>query len=501
MVTAVMAAVRRALVYRRRSRKRGGGISPNVQYQDTDCRAYAADRQYTVVGSYYDDDVPASKENFKPRPGYDALLEEVRSNAAEVLVATEVARIFRRVLEALEFIELASTTTLRWIETIDGKVYDLRTAAGVAALVAEVNNAAFETSTLSERVKRATRAKAREGRFHGGMRPYGYEKVGITVRADEVMVIREIIKRILDGQPVKTIVRILNKREMPTSNGKLWTPSKVKSIVTSPRIVGVRTHLGQEYPAVWPAIVSREDWEQARLLVQDASRRTGQKRARKYLFTGFIFCGVCEKPLIGNTYYPGLAKSQGGKLQRSYRCDTSDIHGLAHGCGKVRRMADPVELFVTELVLKRYSSPTFAEAIRRAYQDSSHDELSAYLEEAQTYRLKIQEVEEAYKSSRPGMDLDTMLRIKLDIEEALEAIHAKVARHSTGRVLAAIPAGENVYEAWDKADLDQRRALVTLIVRRIVLLPGRPGRKQWHHKATDQTFAFDPERVLIEWKF
>ncbi len=500
MVTAVMAAVRRALIYRRLSRNRNG-ISPNVQYQDNDCRAYAADRQYAVVGSYWDDDVPASRENYKPRPGYDALLSEVRSDAAEVLLATEVARIFRRVLEALEFIELASTTTLCWIETINGKVYDLRSAAGVAALVAEVNNAALETGNMSERIKRVNRAKAREGRFHGGMRPYGYEKDGVTVRVDEAVIIREIIQRILSGQPVKTIVRILNERGVPTSNGKLWTPSKLKSIITSPRIVGIRTHLGEEYPAVWPAIVSREDWEQARLLVQDASRRTGQKRARKYLFTGFIFCGVCEKPLIGNTYYPGLAKSQGGKLQRSYRCDTSDIHGLAHGCGKVRRMADPVELFVTELVLKRYSSPTFAEAIRRAYQDSSHDELSAYLEEAQTYRLKIQEVEEAYKSSRPGMDLDTMLRIKLDLEEALEAIHAKVARHSTGRVLAAIPAGENVYEAWEKADFDQRRALISLIVRRIVLLPGRPGRKRWHHKPTDQTFAFDPERVLIEWKF
>jgi DNA invertase Pin-like site-specific DNA recombinase len=500
MVAAVLAAVRRALIYRRLSRNRNGSLSPNVQYQDDDGRAHAADRGYEVVGSYWDDDTPASKENYKPRPGYEALLEAVRSNAAEVLIATEVARIFRRVLEALEFIELASGTTLRWIEITNGKVYDLRTAAGVAELIAEVNKAAFETGNLSERVKRATRAKAKEGRFHGGMRPYGYEKDGVTVRADEAMVIRECIQRILDGQPIKTIVRILNQRGTPTCNGKRWTPSKLKAIVTSPRIVGIRTHLGEEYPAVWPALVSREDWEQARLLVQDTSRRTGQKRARKYLFTGFIFCGVCEKPLIGNTYYP-LPKSQGGKPQRSYRCHTSDIYGLAHGCGKVRRMADPVELFVSELVLKRYSSPTFAEAIRRAYQDSGHDQLSAYLEEAQTYRLKIQKVEEAYKSSRPGMDLDTMLRIKLDLEEALEAIHAKVARHSTGRVLAAIPAGENVHEAWDKADFEQRRALVSLIVRQIVLLPGRPGRKRWHHKATGQTFAFDPERVLIEWKF
>jgi site-specific DNA recombinase len=498
MVTAVLAAVRRALIYRRLSKNRNGGLSPNVQYQDDDCRACAEDRAYPVVGSYWDDDIPASKENLKPRPGYDALLEEVRSNTAEVLIATEVARIFRRVLEALEFIELASTTTLRWIETINGKVYDLRTAAGVAELIAEVNKAAFETGNLSERVKRSTRAKAREGRFHGGMRPYGYEKDGVTVRLDEARVIREAVQAALAGQPVRSIVRTLNQRGVPTSTGKLWTEPKLKAILTSPRIIGIRTHLGQEYPAAWPALVSREDFEQARLILQ--GNWQGKKQARTYLLTGFLYCGNCGECMNGGAYYK-VRKSDGEAPRRSYRCYTTNIWGAKHGCGKLRRLADPVELLVTDLVLKRYSSPKFAMAIRRAYQDSGPDELSTYLDEAQGYRLKIQEVEDAYKAGRPGMDIDTMLRIKLDLEEELDKVNTKIARHSTGRVLAAIPAGKNVHAAWDKADIDQRRALIGLIVKRVVILPGRPGRQRWHHEETGQTFVFDPERVLIEWKF
>ena len=498
MVTAMLAAVRRSLIYRRLSKNRSGDLSPNVQYQDDDCRAYAGDRQYTVVGSYWDDDVPASKENFKSRPGYDALLEEIRGNAAEVLVATEISRIFRRVLEALEFIELASTTTLRWIETVNGKVYDLRTAAGVAELIAEVNKAAFETGNLSERVKRSTRAKAKEGRFHGGMRPYGYEKDGVTVRLDEARVIRECLAMVLAGQPPQSITRNLNESGVRTATGKLWTPPKLKAILTSPRIIGVRTHLGEEYPAAWPALVSREDWEQARLLLQ--SNWTGKKQARSYLLTGFIHCGNCEECMNGGAHYK-VPKSRGGTPQRSYRCYTINIWGAKHGCGKVRVLADPVELLVTDLVLKRYSSPNFAAAIKRAYKDSGQDELSGYLDEAQGYRLRIQEVEDAYKAGRPGMNIDTMLRIKLDLEAELEKVNAKVARHSTGRVLAAIPAGKNIREAWNKADIDQRRALIGLIVRRVLVLPGRPGRKRWHHKETSQTFVFDPERVLIEWKF
>lgn len=62
-----------------------------------------------------------------------------------------------------------------------------------------------------------------------------------------------------------------------------------------------------------------------------------------------------------------------------------------------------------------------------------------------------------------------------------------------------MPAGKNLREAWNSADLHQRRALIELIVRRVVCLPGKPGRKRWCHEATGQTF-FDPERVLIEWE-
>jgi len=496
-VTALNAAVRRALGYARLSQDRKG-TSPNCQYQEDDYRVYAKDRHYDVVGSYSDDDISASKFSAKPRPGYNNLLQAVRDDAAEVLLATEVSRIFRRVLEVLEFIEIASTTSLRWIETANGRVYDLRTASGVAALIAEVNNAALEVGTTSERIKRVTRAKAKEGLFHGGMRPYGYDKDGVTVRLDEAHVIREAVQSVLAGQPIQSIVRELNQRGVPTSAGKLWTPPKLKSILTSPRLVGVRTHLGQEHPAVWPALVSREDFEQVRLILQGSWQ--GKKRARSYLLTGFLYCGICEQCMNGGAYYR-VPKSRGGQPQRSYRCYAVNIWGAKHGCGKIRRRAEPVELLVTDLVLKRYSSPKFAEAIKRAYQDGGQDELSAYLDEAQSYRLKIHEVEDAYKAGKPGMDIDTMLRIKLDLEEELEKVNAKVARHSTGRVLAAIPAGKNVREAWNKADIDQRRALIGLIVKRIVILPGRPGKKRWHHKETDQTFAFDPELVQVEWKF
>ncbi len=519
-MTAVVGAVRRALGYARLSQDRKG-TSPNCQYQEDDYRVYAEDRHYDVVGSYSDDDISASKFSTKPRPGYDNLLGAVRDNAAEVLLATEVARIFRRVLEVLEFIELASNTTLRWIETTSGRVYDLRTASGVAALIAEVNNAALEVGTTSERI---TRQKAKEGMFHGGMRPYGYEgairaecqvpgctdddckhgmilnkgRIGIAIVEEEARVIRECVQAVLAGQPIQSIVRALNERGVPTSADKLWTPPKLKAILTSPRLIGVRTHLGQEHPAVWPALVSREDFEQVRLILQGAWQ--GKKRARNYLLTGFLYCGICEQCMNGGAYYK-VPKSRGGQPQRSYRCYAINIWGAKHGCGKIRRRAEPVELLVTDLVLKRYSSPNFAAAIKRAYQDGGQDELSAYLDEAQGYRLKIQEVEDAYKAGRAGMDIDTMLRIKLDLEEELEKVNAKVARHSTGRVLAAIPAGKNVREAWDKADIDQRRALIGLIVKRIVILPGRPGKKRWRHKDTDQTFAFDPELVQVEWKF
>jgi site-specific DNA recombinase len=99
----------------------------------------------------------------------------VRRGEVEIIVVTEMTRLYRRLEELLELIKMAESTRLRGIWTTDGVGYDLSTPEGIHAAIAAVNNAMLESAKISKRTKRKQRARAKAGRHHGGVRSYCYE--------------------------------------------------------------------------------------------------------------------------------------------------------------------------------------------------------------------------------------------------------------------------------------------------------------------------------------
>jgi hypothetical protein len=305
------------------------------------------------------------------------------------------------VVEVLEFLSIADETTLRWIETTDGYVYDLRTAKGVHDLIASINDADFEVSRNSERIKRTRRAEAEAGKYHGGTRPYGYEgavrapcdvadcpdkdhckhgdilnkgRIGIVPVPQEAAVIRESVARLLAGWPIRSIVRDLNARGVPAANGGPWHPSQLKKILRSKRTIGVRVHLGEEHDGCMEPIISNEDFYRVQAILDNEDRFKGvnKKGVRSYLLTGFIYCGLCGKPLLAS----GGSYGNRGQSGRRYRCKKVNAYAMEHGCGKIARLAEPVELVVSHAVLLRYSSPEFADALAKSSKADGDGELS-----------------------------------------------------------------------------------------------------------------------------
>jgi site-specific DNA recombinase len=256
----------RALLYARLSEVRGGGLSENIEIQLDEAHDYCERQGWDVAGQFSDNDISASKYSKQPRPGYDDLLEAIRSGQGDVVVITEMPRLYRRLEELLEVIHLAETSPLHKIATTDDSGYDLSTGEGIHNAISAVNNAARESSRISERTKRKKRAQAKAGRPNGGRRCYGFESDGETVREAEAAVIREMVRRLLDGETQTGLVRDLNERRVPTCDGKTWTPKTIRMLLGGKRLIGVRTHLGMEYPATWPAIISEQDWEKVQPL-------------------------------------------------------------------------------------------------------------------------------------------------------------------------------------------------------------------------------------------
>jgi site-specific DNA recombinase len=137
--------------------------------------------------------------------------------------------------------------------------------------------------------------------------------------------------------------------------------NQLKKVLRSKRLIGVRTHLGEEFPGKMERIVSDEDFYRVQAILDNEDRFKGAsvKGVRSYLLTGFIHCGLCGKLLLGS----GGAYGKSGYSGRRYRCKKINAHVMEYGCGQISRLAEPVELLVSRAVLRRYSSPAFAEAL------------------------------------------------------------------------------------------------------------------------------------------
>jgi site-specific DNA recombinase len=206
---------------------------------------------------------------------------------------------------------LSKETAFTTVELTNGARYDLTTVQGEHDFLEAVLDASRESGKSSVRLKRKKRVRAKEGFYNGGSRPFGYRKPDggatgtLEVVDSEKAIVRELVDRLLAGSSVMSLVADLNMRGVPTAAGGRWWPTTVMKILTAPRIKGVRTHHGAEYPATWPALISAEEYERVQLILSGDARQlnTGSRYTkRSYLLTGLVECGACgadNKPVWG----------------------------------------------------------------------------------------------------------------------------------------------------------------------------------------------------------
>jgi site-specific DNA recombinase len=497
----------RAAIYARLS-ENPGGRSESVAIQTAECREFCEERGWTVVDVFSDDDISASRYSTKPRERYNALLDAINAGEVDVVLVTEMSRLYRRLEELLELIHLAEATPLRAIETTGSGGYDLSTGDGIHRAVDAVNNAVLESRRTSDRLKRNKKAQAKEGRFNGGSRPYGYEgavrnehgdiinrhRIGVAVVEKEADVVRDVVARLLDGHSLRSIIHDLNDREVPSSTGTPWHPQKVRRILESKRIIGIRTHHDLEYPARWPAIISREDWEQIQLIFRAEDRSVGanKKGVRSYLLTGLIYCGLCHNNLLVGSASQGPREDA---PRRRYRCRRINVYGKQTGCGQIVRLAEPVEALVTEAVLYRYNSPEMAKALAG---DGPGAEIGGLIEKYTAQKAKLDDLIADYASGL--LNRQQLAQAKAIVEDALTTTKTRIAQLQNRRALASVPVGQSIREAWASSDLEWRRSLISLVVEKVILHPGRAGSNRWKDKATGKVWQFDAAQVEIVWK-
>jgi site-specific DNA recombinase len=455
------------------------GLEKGVQRQLEDARQLASQHGWTVAGEYVDNDVSAF--NGAARKQYLHLMADAAAGRFQKIIVWHPSRLWRQRSERIRDIEILRRMEIG-VSAVRGPELDLGNAYGrlIAGVLGEFDS--MESDVKSERVARAALQRAQEGRPHS-MVAYGWRRER-TIDASgriiafqdvenpqEAAIVREIVDRLLTGEPLRSLVRDLNERRIPAPRGGLWNPTIVRQVAVRPANAALRRYkdriIGE---AAWPPLVPRDKYERLLALLNAPSRLTRRPGKRRHLLSyGIGECGVCGSPLsarMERRYEPG---------RWDYRCASPQ------SC--VARRIDQVDELVGPSVIERLAllGPGIFDA-----DDSVTNEAR---EKAQAIRARLDNAADQYAAG--DIDGRQLSRITATLRPQLETAETELRRSRP----AALPnAAEGLLTdkaaaVWATLPVTAKRTVLEIIGLNVVI-----NKRQRHGP------GFEDESIEIRWQ-
>lgn len=324
----------------RLSRVTDATTSPERQLAD--CQALCLQRGYEVVGVAEDLDVSGSVDPFdrKKRPNLSHWLHD-RHAEFDVIVTYRVDRLTRSVRHLQQLVGWAEDNGKLVVSATEPH-FDMTTpfAAVLIALLGTV--AQMELEAIAERNRSAARHNMKAGKYRGSKPPWGYtpqrDEQGdwrLVQDPDQVEVINEVVRRVLDGEPVQRICNDLTTRKVPTpkdafalsqgrpAQGLAWSMTSMRRSLRSEAMLGYVTNAegkslrGDDGSPVvrCSPIMTREVFDRVRIELDSRVRSGGPTVRTTSLLLRVVFCAICGMPAYK---YSG---GNSGKPSR-YRCSS-----------------------------------------------------------------------------------------------------------------------------------------------------------------------------------
>lgn len=433
----------RAVIYARISNDREG-LAYGVERQVSDCAELAGRLGHEVIAIHKDNDISASRASRKTRPGYTAMLEDLESRRADVLIAYSTSRITRRPRDLESLIDIVNDTNAEVIVVVGGAL-NLNDHAGRAVSRVFAAMDASEAEATAERVRRAALQRREQGRPHGGNAPTGYrydKKDGLVVDPGPAAVVLSAFEFVAGGGSTTGAARLLRE------GGIERTPANTSRLLRLPSVAGLMLVEGELRDAEWPGIVPRALWDQ----VQDRLRYNkpiSASRERVHLLPGLARCGVCHRGLI----------SKSGQAPRKCSLTCQSARG---GCGQVSIHCEVLDTYVRDWLLDFWDSgsiPAMRGMDERKIEAARQDivGVDAALRRAQDLRIDGDLTKAEFQEQRA--------RLSTRRREAEQRLAHLV---SEGDPAAAI----EVIREWAEG-VEERRAAIEVLLSAIYVAPGK----------------------------
>ena len=317
----------------------------SIDQQIKACRQYANSNGIKILKVYDDRAVTGTNDR---RPKFQKMIAEAETMDYQFVIVYSLDRFARDRYDSAIYKRQLRNYGKRVLSATE-HISDDPTGVLMEAMLEGWNE--YYSKELSRKIRRGMVFNA-ERCMANGKQPYGYMRAAdgsVAVEEDEAVIVREIFRRVADGEVFADILRSLNDRGLKTSTGHEWTNSSIYSMLKNERYIGVYSHSGIRIEGGAPAILDRDLFDRVQYrLHAKKNPRSPQKRRREngvYLLTGKIFCGECLSPMVGMS-----GTGRHNVLHYYYVCKG---HRERSGCGRKPLRRDDIELEVASAI-RRY---------------------------------------------------------------------------------------------------------------------------------------------------
>jgi len=488
----------RAAIYTRISRD-DEGTALGVRRQEKACLELAVRKGFEVAAIHSDNDISASTSSKRARPGWNALLDDVRSGRIDVVIAHPTSRLTRRVPELLNFSALLNEFDVRLHACTTGEL-DISTPDGrqIFTILGAMDTAESERGSARIRAKHSELAEA--GRYNGP-RPFGWDVVGLgssarlVVNEAEALILNQCLDDVLAGVSIWAITKRLNAQGVRTSRGGQWKTQVLRRMLLREMNIGIRVHQPRKngarfgpatrHEGQWEPIVTEERHTRVTSILTDPRRKTNNRGTEpRYLLTSVALCGVCGESMVSSKQYEyaikGPLRKDGTRSPTRQRIYPASYRCANVGCMRLQRNMADVDALVTGTiigVLERDGVQIFG---------GDQGAATAARETADTLKARLALVADQYADGL--LEIDQLSRITQKLRPQIADAEARFMAAQPSPALAQFT-GKKVRAAWENASIPTRKGVIATMGMVITILPIGSG----------NGMVFDPSKVQITW--
>lgn len=491
----------------------------SVKTQTADAIEYAKKNgwEYKV----YDADCDISGgEELQDRPALQELKADIEAKKVHTVLVRKLDRIFRnRDLQEFFRVEVFRPNGVD-IRLINDSSFSLFSQSGkLNATIQGVQNEDFLIA-LSETIIRNKNNAVSEGKLRTSP-PFGYgikEIDGIRggyIRENEAEIIKEVFKRCINGEGVKTITLDLIQRGVKTKRGNRLHTSTVLKWLRNPAYKGRLIYNGKEGKNPYPVLIPVEEWQKANEQITTRATSHGINRggaSNTHLLTGLLQCGYCGDRLdrgeitshnvFRNMVYSfnsTIRKNENGKSGRvkyhQYRCQTKGKHNASACPDSISVNAESYEKVIKELVRTMIEYDYSKTLIKT---NSKFEQIKLKIEQAEIKLGKFNDRKKEIKQRYAGLDIE-----QKEYDDLIEMIDGNISKVeielNSLKEQKEIYSGTATVEAlnqlgkWDTLTLEQQKTGLHKLFDKIKLYSDR---MEIYYKATPDEAFIVPIRYV-----